>query len=155
MNNVIELNKLAEKITGTNPNATIDAKAVKFIADNYEGGNSGIDLHRLIIRFSPTTNVSGDKTEDEDIINTLNKIKEDFFSDDKIFKAELIQKVSNAVATNYRVCQNCAINYVDSKIEIMFGITVQLSNTNISSVNFFKNDNDDSWYARTVNKNIS
>lgn len=35
---VKELNELSKKMNGVNPKATTDAQAVKFIADNYEGG---------------------------------------------------------------------------------------------------------------------
>ena len=37
---VKELNSLSEKVTGKNAKAFTDAQAVKFIADNYEGGGS-------------------------------------------------------------------------------------------------------------------
>jgi len=37
---VKELNNLSEKVTGKNAKAYTDAQAVKFIADNYEGGGA-------------------------------------------------------------------------------------------------------------------
>ena len=76
---VKELNDLSEKLTGVNAKATTDAMVIKYINDNYTGGNKvEVDIDdAFIYRYYEDTSKIGiamDITNEEDIAK-LDKIK--------------------------------------------------------------------------------
>ena len=79
MNTVKELNKLAEKMVGENPKSRLDAEAIKYIQDNYEGGGSSSSKFDYIITFNTVFTADENEHEitDSSILAVLNAIKND------------------------------------------------------------------------------
>ena len=100
MNIVEELNKLAEKITGTNPNCTLDAEAVKYLQENT--GNDELDVY-----FSDDfiTRYFGDVSNLGEMIEITNE------NDIEIF-----EKIDEALTKNIKTKINLSINLVGLRL---------------------------------------
>lgn len=102
MNIVNELNELAEKMTGINPQCTTDAEAVDYIEQNYKGGSA--ETYTLDATFNtyfadPSKYGEEIVIENEGHINIINKIK------------ETIEKNPNTIIKVGVTGQNGYINY--------------------------------------------
>lgn len=75
MNIVTELNKLAEELTGTNPQCTLDAEAVKYLKNNLSGKVEFEIDNNFMGRYFTTTG-QGLVSNEEDVA-LLNKLDEE------------------------------------------------------------------------------
>lgn len=75
MNTVKELNELAEKMVGKNPGSRLDAEAIRFIKNNYEGGGGSTSSYDYII---PNLRIdfTADETRTIENVDTINVLEE-------------------------------------------------------------------------------